>query len=121
MLIGFEVQTITPINTNHLTELGDALAQVLQIATIRAVETQPGILGIEMPNPKRQTIYLSELLNTPEYQNHLSSLPVALGQDMNGQAVIVDLTRIPHILMASSEPTEKDLALHTLILSLLFK
>lgn len=121
VLIGFEVQTITPINTNHLTELGEALAQVLKVTTIRAVETQPGILGIEIPSPKRQTIYLSELLNTPEYQNHLSSLPVALGQDMGGQAVIVDLTRIPHILVASSEPAEKDLALHTLILSLLFK
>jgi S-DNA-T family DNA segregation ATPase FtsK/SpoIIIE len=121
VLIGFEVQTITPINTNHLTELGDALAQVLQVTTIRVVETQPGILGIEMPNPKRQTIYFNELLNTPEYQNYLSPLPVALGQDMGGQAVIVDLTRIPHILVAGSEPAEKDLALHTLILSLLFK
>jgi S-DNA-T family DNA segregation ATPase FtsK/SpoIIIE len=121
VLIGFEVQTITPINTNHLTELGEALAQVLQVPTIRVVETQPGILGIEMPNPKRQTIYLSELLNTSEYQNYLSPLPIALGQDMGGQAVIVDLTRIPHILVAGSEATEKDLALHTLILSLLFK
>ncbi|NJO14397.1 MAG: cell division protein FtsK [Thioploca sp.] len=121
VLIGFEVQTITPINTNHLPELGDALAQALPVATIRVVETQPGILGVEMPNPKRQTIYLSELLNSPEYQNHLSALPVALGQDMSGQAVIVDLTRIPHILIAGSESAEKDLALHTLILSLLFK
>ncbi|BAP56254.1 DNA segregation ATPase FtsK [Thioploca ingrica] len=120
VLFGFEVQTITPINTNHLTELGEALAKVLQV-TIRAVETQPGILTVEMPSPKRQTIYLSELLNSPEYQNNLSPLPVALGQDMSGQAVIVDLTRIPHILMAGSESAEKDLALHTLILSLLFK
>jgi S-DNA-T family DNA segregation ATPase FtsK/SpoIIIE len=120
VLFGFEVQTITPINTNHLTELGEALAKVLQI-TIRVVETQPGILTVEMPSPKRQTIYLSELLNSPEYQNHLSPLPVALGQDMSGQTVIVDLTRIPHILMAGSESAEKDLALHTLILSLLFK
>jgi S-DNA-T family DNA segregation ATPase FtsK/SpoIIIE len=121
VLIGFEVQTITPINTNHLTELGEALAKVLPVATIRAVETQPGILSVEMPSPKRQTIYLSELLNSPEYQNHLSPLSIALGQDMNGQAVIVDLTRIPHILMAGSDSAEKDLALHTLILSLLFK
>lgn len=120
VLFGFEVQTITPINTNHLTELSEALAKVLQV-TIRAVETQPGILTVEMPSPKRQTIYLSELLNSPEYQNNLSPLPVALGQDMSGQAVIVDLTRIPHILMAGSESAEKDLALHTLILSLLFK
>jgi S-DNA-T family DNA segregation ATPase FtsK/SpoIIIE len=121
VLTRFEVSTITPINTNHLDELSEALAKVLNAPKVRVLENQPGVLGIEMPNSKRQTIYLSELLKTPEFQDNLSSLMVALGIDVHSQQVIIDLTRIPHILMAGCWNEEKTQAINTLIVSLLYK
>lgn len=121
VLTGFEIQTITAINANHLEELNTSLAQVLNVDKVWTVETHPGILNIEAPNVKRQIIYLSELLNHQEYQQGTSQLPLALGQNLNGQVVVVDLTRIPHLLIAGSSPEEKTLAIHTYLLSLLFK
>lgn len=121
VLTNFEVHTITPINTNHLDELGRALAKVLRVENVRVVETQPEMLGVEMPNFKRQKIYFSELLNTAQYQENTSPLPVVLGEDISGEPVVVDLTRIPHILMAGCSAQEKNVAINTLILSLLYK
>ncbi len=121
VLTKFEIHPITPINTNHLSELSDALAKVLLVQKVRTTENQPGILDIEVPNLKRQAIYLSALLNSTEYQNHPSSLPVALGEDIGGQPIVVDLTRIPHILIAGIDEQEKTTAINTLILSLLYK
>jgi S-DNA-T family DNA segregation ATPase FtsK/SpoIIIE len=121
VLTRFDIHTITPISTEHLDELGRVLAKYLSVEHVHVVETQPEMLAIEMPHFKRKTVYLSELLNSPEYQENSSSLAVALGQDVNGQAVIVDLTRIPHILMAGSHISEKTVAINTLILSLLYK
>lgn len=121
VLIRLEVQSHTHINTNHLTELSEALAEILRVEPIKIKETQPQIFSIEMPNLKRQTIYLSELLQMIEYQNSLSSLTVALGQDVGGQPVVVELNRIPHILMAGSDAAEKNQVIHTLMISLLYK
>ena len=121
VLNGFEVNPITPINTNHLDKLGDELADVLKVENVRVVENQPGVLSVEIPSSQRQTIYLSELLNSPEYQDNISPLAVALGCDVSGQPVVVDLTRVPHILIAGNDAEEKNMAIDTLILSLLFK
>jgi S-DNA-T family DNA segregation ATPase FtsK/SpoIIIE len=121
VLTGFEVQTITPINANHLEELSQALAKVLEIDKVWTVEIHAGLLSIEIPNRERQAIYLSDLLASQEYQHNSSPLPIALGRDLNGQPVIIDLTRIPHILMAGSVAEEKTIAINTLLLSLLFK
>lgn len=121
VLTGFEVQTITPINTHHLDELNQALAQVLRIDHVWSVETHPGILTVEVPLLERKTIYLSELLQTPTYQDSPSALTIALGQDLSGHPVIINLVSIPHILIAGSYPQEKIGALHTFILSLLYK
>ena len=121
VLTRFEVQVITPISTDHLDELGKVLAKFLNVQNVRVVETQPGMLGIEMANFKRQTIYLIELLSSPEYQDNPSPLAVALGQDMSGQPVVADLTRIPHILIAGRSASEKSIAINILILSLLYQ
>jgi len=121
VLTTFEVSTITPINTNHLDEMGSALAKVLNAPKTRVLENQPGVLDIEMPNAKRQTIYLSELLTTPEFQDNLSPLMVALGEEISGQQKVIDLTRIPHILIAGCDAAEKTQAINTFIISLLYK
>ena len=117
----YEVNPITPINTNHLDDLDIALAEVLKIAKVRTIESQGETLHIEIPNWKRQPINLCELLNSSEYQSNLSSLAIALGRDIGGQPVIIDLTKIPHILIAGSDNTEKNTAINTFILSLLYK
>ncbi len=117
----YEINPITPINTNHLDDLDLALAEVLKIAQVKTMESQGETLNIEISNWKRQPINLSELINSPEYQANLSPLAIALGRDIGGQPVIIDLTRIPHILIAGSDNAEKNTAINTFILSLLYK
>jgi S-DNA-T family DNA segregation ATPase FtsK/SpoIIIE len=117
----FEVNTITHINTNHLDELAEALAKVLNLQAVDVAETQANILNVEMPNSKREIVYFSELLHSSEYQDNLSPLTVALGKDVAGQPVVIDLSRIPHILIAGNDLEENITAIHTLILSILYK
>lgn len=121
VLTGFEVNTSTPVNINQIDELSETLAKALSVPIVEIVANQSGMLEIEMPNFKRQIIYLSELLNSPEYHSNPSPLTVALGKNVSGQPVIVDITRIPHILIASSDHKEKTIAINTLILSFLYK
>jgi DNA segregation ATPase FtsK/SpoIIIE, S-DNA-T family len=121
VLTQFEVTPITQINTNHLQELSEALTTALKVEHVQIVESQPGVLDIEIPTLKRQTIYLSDLLNSSFYQDSISPLAVALGQDVVGQPVIIDLTRIPHILIAGNDASEKNMAINTLMLSILYK
>ncbi|MFK5968557.1 MAG: DNA translocase FtsK 4TM domain-containing protein [Candidatus Marithrix sp.] len=121
VLTTYEVNPITPINTNHLDDLDIALAESLKIVKVKTIENQGETLHIEIPTWKRQPINLCELLNSSEYQSNLSPLAIALGRDIGGQPVIIDLTRIPHILIAGSNNTEKNTAINTFILSLLYK
>ncbi len=121
VLTNFEVNTITHINTNHLHELAEALVKVLNIKTIDVAATQANTLNVEMLNSKRQIVYFSELLNSSEYQDNSSPLTVALGKDVAGQAVVIDLSRIPHILIAGNDQQENITAIHTLVLSILYK
>jgi len=122
VLTNFEVNAITHINTNHLDELAQALVKVLNIKTIDvAAAVQANTLNVEMLNSKRQIVYFSELLHSSEYQDNSSPLTVALGKDVAGQAVVIDLSRIPHILIAGNDQQENITAIHTLILSILYK
>ncbi len=123
VLTQFEVATNPTIDANDFEEFGKALAKSLSLKpdSVLVTEKQPGVLNILMPNFKRQTIYLSQLLKTPEYQDSSSPLTVALGQDVSGHPIVIDLTRIPHILMAGSDASEKNMAIKTLISSLLYK
>ncbi|AUI68685.1 DNA translocase FtsK [Beggiatoa leptomitoformis] len=121
VLLGFEVKMFSEVNASRLEELSQLLAQSLNIEKVRMVETQTGVIGVEIPNPERETVYLSELLNATTYQDNTSPLSLVLGKDVRGHAFIIDLTRVPHLLMAGSSPTEKQTILHTLLLSLLYK
>ncbi|MDM8567557.1 DNA translocase FtsK 4TM domain-containing protein [Candidatus Halobeggiatoa sp. HSG11] len=117
----YEVNSLTSINTDHLDDLDLALAEVLKISKVKTIESQGETLHIEVPNWKRQPINLNELLVSTEYQTNLSPLAIALGKDIGGQPVIIDLTRIPHILIAGSDNLEKKTAINVFILSLLYK
>jgi len=121
VLTRFELKIIPSIEAKYFEELGEALAKALKLEHVQITETQPGMVDILTPNFKRQTIYLKHLLQTPEFQCNSSPLAVALGTDISGHPIIIDLSKIPHILMAGREVAEKRIAINTLIMSLLFK
>ncbi|WP_353570599.1 DNA translocase FtsK 4TM domain-containing protein [Candidatus Albibeggiatoa sp. nov. BB20] len=120
VLTGFEVETVTPINKMHLDEMAMALAQALESPHVQIVETMPGTLGVEIANIKRQSIGLRELLESQAYTRS-STLNLVLGKNITGEAVTLDLARIPHILVSGSQADEKNMGLHTLLMSLLYK
>ncbi len=120
-LIGFEVQPEEAIDAANLEDLSQSLATVLNVPRVKMVETAPNNLGIEVPNPKRQAVPLAQLVNEEMWQHHQAPLSIALGKDVIGQPVIVELTRIPHLILAGSDPAERDMVLNSILLSLLFK
>ncbi|MDD2814720.1 MAG: DNA translocase FtsK 4TM domain-containing protein [Thiotrichaceae bacterium] len=121
VLSSFEVQLAKSLSVGQLEELGTQLAAILRLEKVRVVENIPNLLHIEIAHAVRQEINLHDLISTPEYQQHPSRLPLALGKEISGQAVVIDLTRIPHLLLAASHGDEKANAVHSLLLSLLYK
>jgi S-DNA-T family DNA segregation ATPase FtsK/SpoIIIE len=120
VLTGFEVETITHINKMHLDDMAEALANALESSYAQIFETMPGTLGIEIANAKRQPIGLRELLESQAFSKS-SILNLVLGKNITGEVVTLDLTRIPHILVAGSDAEEKNTGLHTILISLLYK
>lgn len=119
----FELQLPPGMRANKLNRLLPDLVQALALANVRLVEMTPGnaLIGIEIPNQQRQHIRLRELLATPEYQQATVPLTIALGSNISGLPVVVDLARLPHILLAGMVGAGKSVALNAMILSLLFK
>jgi len=91
--------------------------------SIRVVETIPGksYMGLEIPNPRRQTVRLSEILGSQAYHDLHSPLTLALGKDIGGHPVVADLTKMPHLLLAGTTGSGKSVAINAMILSLLYK
>ena len=75
-------------------------------------------IGIELPNEKREKVYLRELLDADDYHGHAAKLPLCLGKTIGGESVIVDLARMPHLLIAGTTGSGKSVAINTMILSL---
>jgi len=121
VLLGIEINPANSLDNAQLETLNTVLMAVFNVKQTKIVKTPTSTIGIELPNPNRQTIHLSELLHSYDYQDNLSPLTLALGKDMNGKPVIVDLNRIPNILIAGSHVHEKTTLLHTFLLSILFK
>src|SRR6267154_5568161 len=98
------------------------LARSMSAVSAR-VATVPGrnVIGIELPNARRETVYLRELLSTRHYEDTRLSLPLALGKDIGGDPVIADLARMPHLLIGGTTGSGKSVAVNTMILSLLYR
>jgi len=120
VLSGFEVEIVNELPFD-LETLSQELQQVLEVDWVKTVETKLHTFGIEVANVERRPIYFKALLESQDYQTTKMSLPIALGQDVHGQPVIIDLTRIPHIIMAGSHLADKQKAIHTLLLSQIYK
>ncbi len=119
----YEIEPDTGVRGNSVLNLEKDLARSLGMGSIRVVETIPGknCMGIELPNPKRQMIRISEIFASPAFTESRSKLTLALGQDITGQPVVTDLAKAPHLLVAGTTGSGKSVGVNSMILSLLFK
>ena len=119
----FEYEPALGVKISKITGLADDLALALKALSIRIVAPVPGkgVLGIEVPNPKRQVVGLREILADGAYQKSASRLTLALGKDIMGTSVVTDLAKMPHLLIAGATGSGKSVGLNAMILSILFK
>ena len=119
----YEIEPAVGVKGSQIVNLVKDLARALSVVSIRVVETIPGksCMGLEIPNPHRQTVRLSEILGSEVYADMHSPLALALGKDISGSPVVADLQRMPHLLVAGTTGSGKSVALNAMILSLLYK
>ncbi len=119
----FEYEPASGIKVNRIVNLSDDLALAMKALSIRIVAPIPGksVVGIEVPNKKKQMVTLKEILADKAFQACRWKIPLALGKDIAGNPVTTDLARMPHLLIAGATGTGKSVNLHSLILSILFR
>ena len=119
----YEIEPAIGVKGNQILNLVKDLARSLSVVSIRVVETIPGktSMGLEIPNPKRQVVRLSEILSSQAYADMASPLTIALGKDIGGHPIVADLARMPHVLVAGTTGSGKSVAINAMILSLIYK
>ena len=119
----FELQLAPGTKASKVTNLSKDLARALSVISVRVVEVIPGksVIGLEIPNEHRETVYLSETLRSEAYDRSRSPLTLVLGKDIVGQPVVADLAKMPHALIAGTTGSGKSVAVNAMILSLLYK
>ena len=119
----FEFEPAAGIKVGSIVALEDDLALAMRASKIRVIAPLPGrgTVGVEIPNPRRRTVYLREVLSSQAYEKSDASLKVPLGVDVNGQPFITDLTRMPHLLVAGATGAGKSVCLNSIITGLLFQ
>jgi len=118
----YELEPAPGTKSSRVIGLADDIARSMSAVSAR-VATVPGrnVIGIELPNARRETVYLRELLSTRQYEDTRLGLPLALGKDIGGDPVIADLARMPHLLIGGTTGSGKSVAINTMILSLLYR
>ncbi|MCI4680934.1 DUF87 domain-containing protein, partial [Rhodoblastus acidophilus] len=118
----YEFEPAPGIKSSRVIGLSDDIARSMSAVSAR-VAVVPGrnAIGIELPNPRRETVYLRELLASPDFVETRHKLAIALGKTIGGEPVIVDLAKMPHLLVAGTTGSGKSVAINTMILSLLYK
>ena len=119
----YEIEPAVGVKGSQIVNLARDLARALALVSVRVVETVPGksCMALELPNPKRQTVRLSEILSSRPYHNMSSPLTVALGKDIGGQPIVADLAKMPHLLVAGTTGSGKSVGVNAMILSMLYK
>jgi len=119
----YEIEPAVGVKGSQIMSLVKDLARALSVVSIRVVETIPGksCMGLEIPNPKRQIVRLSEILSSEVYHEMGSPLVLTLGKDIAGKPLVADLAKMPHLLVAGTTGSGKSVAINAMILSLLYK
>ncbi len=119
----YEIEPATGVKGSQVVTLAKDLARALSLVSIRVIETIPGknYMALELPNAKRQMIKLSEILGSQVYNDATSLLTMGLGKDIAGHAVVADLAKMPHCLVAGTTGSGKSVGINAMILSLLYK
>ena len=119
----YEIEPATGVKGSQILNLVKDLARALSVASIRVVEIIPGktSMGLEIPNPKRQIVRLSEVFSSQAYADMTSPLTIALGKDIGGHPIVADLVKMPHVLVAGTTGSGKSVAINAMILSLIYK
>ncbi len=118
----YELEPAPGIKSSRVIGLADDIARSMSALSARvAVVSGRNAIGIELPNERREKVYLRELLSTEDYEASAAKLPLCLGKTIGGESVIVDLARMPHLLIAGTTGSGKSVAINTMILSLLYR
>ncbi|EPM0699792.1 DNA translocase FtsK, partial [Klebsiella aerogenes] len=119
----FELNLAPGVKAARISNLSRDLARSLSTVAVRVVEVIPGkpYVGLELPNKKRQTVYLREVLDCPKFRENPSPLTVVLGKDIAGDPVVADLAKMPHLLVAGTTGSGKSVGVNAMILSMLYK
>lgn len=117
----YELQPAPGVKSSRVIGLADDIARSMSAVSVRAAVI-PGrsVIGIELPNKTRQTVFMYDMLLTERYMKHTEKLPLILGKDIGGQPIIADLARMPHLLVAGTTGSGKSVAINTMVLSLLY-
>ncbi len=123
VVILFEMQPAPGTKVSKIVGLAKDLARAMSVISVRVVEVIPGksVIGLEVPNEERETVFLGETLRSKVYDDAKSPLTLAMGKDISGNPVVVDLQKMPHALIAGTTGSGKSVAINTMVLSLLFK
>lgn len=118
----YELEPAPGTKTSRVVSLSDDIARSMSAVSVRAA-VPPGrnVIGIELPNKKRQTVYLRDLIEGDNFEKSPAKLPLVLGKDIGGQPIIADLSKMPHLLVAGTTGSGKSVAVNTMILSLLYR
>ncbi len=119
----YEIEPATGVKGSQIVNLARDLARALSLTSIRVVETIPGknYMGLELPNPKRQIVRLTEIVGSKVYNDNSSLLTIGLGKDIAGNPMVADLAKMPHLLVAGTTGSGKSVGINATILSLLYK
>ena len=119
----FELQPAAGVKVSKITSLAKDLARSLAVVSVRIVEVIPGksVVGIEIPNERREMVRLKGLLSSPDYADASSALTLALGKDIAGAPVLADIGKMPHLLVAGTTGSGKSVGVNAMLLSMLYK
>jgi S-DNA-T family DNA segregation ATPase FtsK/SpoIIIE len=123
MVTQFEVIPAPGVKVNRIANLEADLALAMKAPSIRIVAPIPGkgAVGVEIPNPQPEMVYLREILESSEYRRAKGTLPLALGKDLTGRSYVADLAKMPHVLIAGATGSGKSVCINTIITSLIFR